>query len=192
MNSDYIRDIDAAIVALQSGLTIVYPTDTVWGIGCDASCSEAVKRVYALKRRSDSKALITLVADRDMLATYVEGIVDPEILDNVMSDPRPVTVVYPKGINVAPELLAEDGSIGIRIVATGFAHDLCKAFGKPIVSTSANISGMPTPAVYREISSDVLGAADYVAMTGRNNNVSSLPSKIVKLTKEGEIIVLRG
>jgi len=163
----------------------------VWGIGCDATDSDAVRKVFDIKHRVDSKALITLVADEEMLMRHIDGAIPPQCAGCVSEADRPVTVVYPGGRDVAPELLAADGSIGIRIVRDGFAADLCRALGGPVVSTSANISGEPSPAVYGEITDDVLHAMDYVAMTGRDNLAPSRPSRVVKLTDNGDIIILR-
>ena len=193
MNSDYdyTDDLSKAVAALRSGGVIAYPTDTVWGIGCDATCSEAVRKVFEIKHRADSKALITLVADEDMLAHHIADGVGRQGIEYVMSSDRPVTVVYPGGQGVAPELLAADGSIGIRIVGDGFASDLCRALGGPIVSTSANISGEPAPAVYGAIDPALLDTLDYVAMTGRDNAAPSRPSRVVKITDTGDIIILR-
>lgn len=190
-NCDYTDDLDKAVAALRSGGVIAYPTDTVWGIGCDATDSDAVRKVFDIKHRADSKALITLVADEEMLMRHIAGAVPPQCAVCVSEADRPVTVVYPGGRDVAPELLAADGSIGIRIVRSGFAADLCRALGGPVVSTSANISGEPAPAVYGEITDDVLRAMDYVAMTGRDNLAPSRPSRVVKLTDSGDIIILR-
>ncbi|MDE6395475.1 MAG: L-threonylcarbamoyladenylate synthase, partial [Duncaniella sp.] len=175
--STYDNDVRRAVAVMRDGGVIAYPTDTVWGIGCDASCSEAVRRVFEIKRRADSKALITLVSDEDMLARYLADRVSDVCRDIIADSSRPVTVVYPGGVNVAPELLAADGSIGIRIVRTGFASDLCRQSGGAIVSTSANISGQPAAAVYSEISEEILGAVDYVAHTGREGVPPSRPSK---------------
>lgn len=193
MNSDYdyTYDLHKAVAALRSGGVIAYPTDTVWGIGCDATCSEAVKKVFEIKHRADSKALITLVADEDMLAGHIADGAGRCGIEYVSASDRPVTVVYPGGRDVAPELLAADGSIGIRIVRDGFASDLCRALGGPIVSTSANISGEPAPAVYGSIEPALLDRLDYVALTGRDNAAPSRPSKVVKITDTGDIIILR-
>ena len=193
MNSDYdyTEDLNKAVAALRSGGVIAYPTDTVWGIGCDAANSDAVRKVFEIKHRADSKALITLVADEEMLMRHIAGGIPPQCAECISAGDRPVTVVYPGGREVASELLAADGSIGIRIVREGFASDLCRALGGPVVSTSANISGEPSPAVYGEITDDVLRAMDYVALTGRDNLAHSRPSRVVKLADNGDIIILR-
>lgn len=187
----YNSDVKRAVAVMRAGGVIAYPTDTVWGIGCDVSCSEAVRRVFEIKRRADSKALITLVSDEKMLGRYIADRVSDVCRDIIADSSRPVTVVYPGGVNVAPELLADDGSIGIRIVRSGFAYDLCRRSEGAIVSTSANISGRPTPAVYCEISDEILNAVDYVALTGREDMSPSRPSKVVKLMPDGSVIIIR-
>lgn len=193
MNSDYnyTDDLNEAVAVLRSGGVIAYPTDTVWGIGCDAANSEAVRRIFDIKHRADSKALITLVADEEMLLRHIAGEIPAGCMEYVKDGGRPVTVVYPAGRNVAPELLASDGSIGIRIVREGFASDLCRALGRPVVSTSANISGEPAPAVYGGIVPEILGAMDYVARTGRDGAAPSRPSRVVKITEAGDVVILR-
>lgn len=189
--SEYINDINAAVSVMRRGGVIAYPTDTVWGIGCDASCSEAVKRIYEIKRRADSKALITLVSDEEMLSGYIDGSLPAICEEYVDHSERPVTVVYPHGRNVAAELLASDGSIGIRVTHCGYAGDLCRAMGGAVVSTSANISGEPAPSVFGEISREILDAVDYVAVTDRNGREPARPSRVIKLTENGDIIILR-
>lgn len=175
---------------MKRGGVIVYPTDTVWGIGCDATCSEAVRRIYEIKRRTDSKALICLVADEEMLRHHV-GSVPQAVSDSLSGFDRPTTVIYPEARNVAPELLAPDGSIGIRVTSEEFSCGLCKALGNAVVSTSANISGHPAPAIFSEISQEILAQADYVAASRRSDTSKSAPSRVILITPEGEIKVLR-
>lgn len=188
---DYNRDIEAAVDVMRRGGVIAYPTDTVWGIGCDAACADAVRRIYDIKHRADSKALITLVADEDMLASCIRGGIPDICRDYLRESDRPTTIVYPEGCNVAPELLAEDGSIGIRITRDDFSRDLCRMLGRAVVSTSANISGEPAAQSFRDISRDILDAVDYVALSCRESTGPSRPSRVVKLTEDGEMIVLR-
>ena len=185
------EDISKAVDVLRHGGVIAYPTDTVWGLGCDASCQDAVRRIYEIKRRVDSKALITLVSDRAMLSEYIDGEIPSGVLEELASCGRPVTVVYPRGRNVARGLMAADGSLGIRVVAEGFANELCRAFGGAIVSTSANISGFPSPAVYAEIAPELLKSVDYVAVHGREGEAPARPSKVVRLCHDGSIETLR-
>ncbi len=187
----YDQDVASAIDVLGGGGVILYPTDTVWGVGCDACDEAAVAAVYRLKHRADSKALIVLVADEEMLSRHI-GVEVPQTVKDFMADhpDRPVTVVYPHGHHVAPNLLAEDGSVGIRMVKHGFAHDLCRKFGRPIVSTSANISGEPSARTFGEISREVVSAADYVCTTGRELPPGR-PSMVVKLGEDSLITILR-
>lgn len=193
MNQDpeYIRDIETAVAVMKNGGIIAYPTDTVWGIGCDSTDEVAVKRIYEIKRRSDSKAMITLVSDEEMLHRYIDGCMPSVCREMLQTSDRPTTVVFPRGRGIAPSLLASDGSVGIRITRSGFSGDLCRAMGCPVVSTSANISGEPAATIFSEITPEILEAVDYVAMTGREASAPSKPSRVVKITDDGDVIILR-
>lgn len=179
-----------AVSVMKRGGVILYPTDTVWGIGCDATSSDAVRRVYEIKRRSDSKALISLVSDIDMLERFV-GNVPLSVADFLEKSDRPTTVVYPSCRLLAPELLADDGSAGIRVTSEIYSRDLCQELGVPVVSTSANISGKPAPALFSEISDEIISAVDYVADFRRDDSTVSAPSRVVKLNSDGSFIILR-
>lgn len=183
-------DLRHATDTLRRGGIIIYPTDTIWGIGCDATNPEAVSRVYALKQRDDSKALITLVSDIAMLERYVDTVPDVayELLE---AADTPLTVIYDRGIRLAPNLLAPDGSVGIRIPSDDYASRLCRMLRRPIVSTSANISGAPAPASFSEIVPSLLQAADYVAHHRRNDSAPHKASSIIKLSSRGEIKIIR-
>lgn len=183
-------DLRHATDTLRRGGIIIYPTDTIWGIGCDATNPEAVSRVYALKQRDDSKALITLVSDIAMLERYVDTVPDVayELLE---AADTPLTVIYDRGIRLAPNLLAPDGSVGIRIPSDDYASRLCRMLRRPIVSTSANISGAPAPASFSEIDPSLLQAADYVAHHRRNDSAPHKASSIIKLSSSGEIKIIR-
>ena len=183
------KDLQLACEALERGEVILYPTDTVWGIGCDATNPVAVRRVYDIKHRSDSKALIVLVGSLDMLRQYVDRVPDEAL--GFIAGERPTTMVLDGGNGLAPNLLADDGSVGMRVTSEAFSKSLCQAFGRPIVSTSANISGMPAPSIYSEISSDILDAVDYVATTRRDDTGRSMPSRIVKIDLKGNIQIIR-
>jgi L-threonylcarbamoyladenylate synthase len=188
---DYRNDIKQAIEVLKRGGVILYPTDTVWGIGCDATRSDAVKKVFEIKRRADSKALITLMSNTAMLERYVDDVPDVafELIDVATT---PLTIVYDKGINLAPELLADDGSIGVRISTERFSSSLCREFRRPIVSTSANISGQPTPRTFTEISDEIKAAVDYVCTSRQEETDDShKPSSVIKLSNNGQIKILR-
>lgn len=184
------EDINNAVAALRSGGVIVYPTDTVWGIGCDATNSAAVRRVFEIKRRADAKALISLVSDEAMLERWVNDIPDVAY-DLIAAAVKPMTIVYDHPTGLAPELLAEDGSAAIRVTGDSFCQALCRALRKPLVSTSANISGDSTPECFAHISEEIIDAADYVAQSRRNEPASAKPSSVIKLGSGGLITVIR-
>ncbi len=183
-------DIKNACQVMARGGVILYPTDTVWGIGCDATRSNAVRRVFDIKRRSDSKALITLVGDETMLERYVEEVPDIawELLEAAVD---PITVVYDHGTGLAPELLASDGSVGIRLTHENFSQRLCRAFRRPIVSTSANISGRPTPMSFDSIDREIRGAVDYVVHYRRDEPARHRPSSVIRLRADGTFKIIR-
>lgn len=187
----YIKDIDAAATTLRKGGLILYPTDTVWGIGCDATNPDAVRRVFDLKRRNDSKALITLVSDLRMLARTVDNIPDAAYQLIEVSD-RPVTIVYDHGCGVADNLPAPDGSLAVRVTKEDFSRSLCRKFGRPIVSTSANVSGQPTPRSFSLISDNIISGVDYVCLSRRcESDTGSRPSMIIKISDNGVFKILR-
>lgn len=184
------EDIKNAVEVLRKGGVILYPTDTVWGIGCDATNAEAVAKVYEIKHREDSKALICLVDSEGRLQRYVRDV--PEIAWQLMEmSEKPMTVILDNAINLAPNLIAEDGSIALRITKEAFSKELCYRFQKAIVSTSANISGEPTAQNYRDISPELLEAVDYVCTSRRQEHKPHTPSSIVKVGRENEIKIIR-
>lgn len=187
---DTNQDILNAVAALRGGGVIIYPTDTVWGIGCDATDSAAVRRIFAIKKRADSKALITLVADSEMLGRYVSGDLS-KALALLSESERPTTVVYPHAANLSPELLAPDGSAGMRITSEPVSAALCRQFGGAIVSTSANISGEPTPSAFGKISTEILDAADYVMTSRRDEHSEAKPSRVLRLNADGTVDIIR-
>lgn len=199
-------DLEEAVRVLRAGGVIVYPTDTVWGIGCDATNEEAVRRVYALKRRADSKSMLVLLDAPGKLQGYVEEV--PEMAWELLecTSPlqlplqggrentehiRPLTIIYPRGKNLAKNLLAEDGSVGIRITREPFSKALCERLRRPIVSTSANISGEPAAKTFRQISEAVLEQADYVCLYRRDDEEEKAPSSIIKVGLHNEIEIIR-
>lgn len=184
------EDIRKAVGVLRDGGIILYPTDTIWGIGCDATNAEAVKRVYEIKRREDSKAMICLVDSDARLQRYVKNVpyVAWELIDAVI---KPTTIILDNAVNLARNLIAEDGSIGIRITKEPFSHELCYRFQKAIVSTSANISGEPAAQNYPDISEEIIGAVDYVCTSRRQEHKPHTPSSIIKLSERGEVIIIR-
>ena len=184
------EDIKNAIEVMKQGGVILYPTDTVWGIGCDATNAEAVAKVYKIKKRDDSKALICLVDSDARLQRYVRNVpnVAWDILDIAN---KPTTIILDGAINLAPNLIAEDGSIALRITKEPFSHELCYRFQKPLVSTSANISGEPSAANYNDISQELLDAVDYVCFSRRQEHKPHTPSSIIKLKEDGEVTIIR-
>ncbi len=183
-------EVKKAIEVLKQGGVILYPTDTVWGIGCDATNPEAVKKVYALKRRVDSKAMICLVDSPNRLARYVKNVPDV-VWDMVDLATQPLTVIYEHAGGLAPNLLAEDGTVGIRVTSEDFSKALCYRFQKPIVSTSANISGEPTPPIFEAISDEVKVAVDYVVHFNQRSKQQHQPSKIIRVKENGEFEIIR-
>ena len=185
-----MNEIKKMVEVLRKGGLILYPTDTVWGIGCDATNEEAVKKVFKLKRREDSKSLIVLVDSVDRLAAYVDEVPDVAWDLAEVSD-TPLTIIYPTGKNLAKNVMAEDGSVGIRVTNEEFSKALCYAFRKPIISTSANISGNPTPENFSQIEDEIKNGVDYVAEARRNEDEKKSPSSIIKFEKNGTFAVLR-
>jgi L-threonylcarbamoyladenylate synthase len=180
--------IDKVLIALENKQTILYPTDTVWGIGGDATSKKVVEKVYALKQRADHKALIVLVKDIEMLNKYVQEI--PEQAFAFLEEERPTTIVYPKGIQMATNLLGGDGSIGIRIPKHPFCQELLASFDKPIISTSANVSGNETPKNFDSIDSKILEGVDYIVPLQKVTNQSQ-PSRVIKINVDGTVQILR-
>jgi len=183
-------DLKKACEILQKGGVIIYPTDTIWGIGCDATREDAVKRIYEIKRRADSKSMLTLLDSPDRLHLYVDDV--PDIaFDLIECADKPLTVIYSGAKNLAPNLIASDGTIGIRISKEPFSQALCRRFGKPIVSTSANFSGEPSPANFSEINPDIFRLIDYVVHYRSDETQKSKPSSIIRLEKNGIIKIIR-
>ena len=188
-------DIKKAVECMRKGGVILYPTDTVWGIGCDATNAEAVKRVYKIKQREDSKALICLVDSDARMQRYFRNVPDVawQLIDSLKeaTDAKPTTLILDGAINLAPNLIAEDGSLGIRITNEPFSKELCFRFQKAIVSTSANISGEPAAQNYCDIDPRILEAVDYVCWSRRQEHKPHTPSSIIKLKENGEVTVIR-
>lgn len=184
------QEIKNACNTLNSGGVILYPTDTIWGIGCDATNEEAVKRVYEIKRRADMKSMLVLMDNPAKLQTYLADV--PDIAwDLIELADKPLTIIYDDAKNLAKNLLSEDGSVGIRITEERFSSELCRQFRKPIVSTSANISGEASPQNFGEISEEIKNAVDYVVDFRQKETAKSQPSGIIKLAKNGSITVIR-
>lgn len=188
------QDIKNAVEVLRQGGVILYPTDTVWGIGCDATNQEAVKRVYDIKQRDDSKALICLVDSDARLQRYVRQVPDVawQLIDSLKeSEAKPMTIILDGAVNLAPNLIAEDGSIALRITNEPFSKELCYRFQKALVSTSANISGQPAAQNYQDIAPELLEAVDYVCWSRRQEHKPHAPSSIIRLRQNGEVEIIR-
>ena len=204
------EDIKKAVETMRKGGVILYPTDTVWGIGCDATNAEAVKRVYEIKQRDDSKALICLVDSDARMQRYFRNVPDVawqlvdslkegdvpdvawQLVDSLKEgDGKPTTLILDGAINLADNLIAEDGSVGIRITNEPFSKELCFRFQKAIVSTSANISGEPAAQNYCDIDPRIIEAVDYVCWSRRQEHKPHTPSSIIKLKENGEVEIIR-
>lgn len=190
LTKEQLQDISEAVSVVKRGGVILYPTDTIWGIGCDATNAEAVARVYAIKQRVDSKALICLLGSDASLNLYVNNV--PEVAyDLIEFATRPLTIIYDNARNLAPNLLAEDGSVGIRVTKEEFSQTLCMRCKRALVSTSANISGQPSPASFKDIAPELLEAVDYVCTSRRDEKPQARPSSIMKLSSSNEIKIIR-
>lgn len=184
------EEIIQACKVMQEGGVILYPTDTIWGIGCDATNEDAVRRVYKIKQRVDSKALLILVDNPVKVDFYVSDV--PDIAwDLIELADKPLTIIFPGARNLAGNLLAEDGSVGIRVTHETFSKRLCERFRKAIVSTSANISGEPAPLNFAEISSEIINAVDYIVKYRQDDLSKPKPSSIIMLGKGGTVKVIR-
>ena len=188
-NPELLNEIEKATEILNKGGLLLYPTDTVWGIGCDATNPEAVKKIYRLKKREDNKALICLVSDIRMLEKFVYEVPDAAY-DIVELSDKPTTIIYDQPINVANNLIAEDNTLAIRVASDEFCQKLIRKLKRPLVSTSANISGQPTPKSFSEISKDILKGVDYVVNLHREKQ-NNIPSTIIKLSNNGVVKIIR-
>ena len=183
-------DVNLAVKTLRKGGIILYPTDTVWGLGCDATCCEAVERIFALKARAEGKSMLVLADCEAMLERHVEEV--PEIAYSLLEAAvNPLTIVYDKGRGLAAPLLGDDGSIGLRITQERFSKELCRRLRHPIVSTSANVSGEAAPRFFSEISSEIRAGVDYIPFYRRDDHTPATPSDIIRLHSDGEFKILR-
>ena len=188
--SEFEKDIDHCLAVLHEGGTILYPTDTVWGIGCDATNPSAVQKIYKLKERPSRKSMIVLLADEKDILKYVAS-PDPAVFEYLKSVDKPTTVVYDGAIGLAQNLVQDDGSIAIRIVGDKFCRHLLKRFRKPIVSTSANLSGEITPSIFREILNPIRTGVDYVVHYRQDDEKPARSSAVVKLNRDGSTTIIR-
>lgn len=186
----FLPDIREAVRVMQQGGVVLYPTDTIWGLGCDARNAEAVQRIYNIKQREDSKALICLVDSELRLEQHVENV--PEVAWQLIECAEsPLTIIYDHGRNLAPNLLAEDGSIGLRLTRELFSMLLCQHMKGAVVSTSANISGHPAPKTFKEITPEIINAVDYVCQSRRNECQPQSASHIIKLSDDSQVTIIR-
>lgn len=184
------KEVLKAVDHLKKGHVILYPTDTIWGIGCDATKEESVEKIYQIKRRVGDKSMIVLLADPADLYSYVETV--PKIaFDLIRGIDKPLTIIYPGAKNLAANVIADDNSIAIRIVRNEFCKRMVKGFGKPVVSTSANISGDPSPVVYSRISEKIISSVDHVVDYQRNMVHRTRPSTIIKINEKGIFHIIR-
>ncbi|MBS1762575.1 MAG: threonylcarbamoyl-AMP synthase [Bacteroidetes bacterium] len=183
-------DIDNCLKVLNEGGIILYPTDTIWGLGCDATNEKAVAKIFKIKKRSDTKSMIILVSNETQIRNYVSQ-KTPKIFDFIKGINKPVTVIYNNAINLASNVIAEDGSVGIRIVDEPFCKRLIDLFGKPIVSTSSNISGYPPPAIFDDIDIEIKNSVDYIVKYRRDETTPSSPSAVIKMNDDYSFTVLR-
>lgn len=189
-NITFEQDIKNALDTLRKGGIILYPTDTIWGIGCDATNADAVKKIYDLKRRAESKSMLVLVDSEAALERTVNDV--PEVAwELIEAAVRPLTIIYDHPHGVAKNLLAEDGSLGIRITRERFSNELCRRLRRPLVSTSANISGGNAPASFRDISQEIIDGVDYVVAYRQGENINAVASNIIKLSEGGLFKVIR-
>lgn len=183
-------EVKKTIEVLRAGGIILYPTDTVWGIGCDATNAEAVEKIYQIKQRDDSKSMLVITDGMARIQSYVDEI--PDIAwDLAELADKPITIIYPQAKNLAANLISDDGSIGIRISSEKFSKQLCAAFRRPIVSTSANISGEPSPECFAEISDIIKDQMDYIVQYRQDDTQKKQASSIIKLKKNGTFVILR-
>ena len=199
--------LNEAVRVLREGGVILYPTDTVWGLGCDATNSESVARIYSIKQRSDSKSLVLLACDLDQVARYIDQI-PPMAVDLVEVNDKPMTIIYPGAVtypspdegeapkadkyHLASNAVAADGTVGIRIPMMDFCKQLAWKFGRPVVSTSANISGKPSPAKFKDIPEEITGAVDYIVDPRLEAGATGKASQIIKIGLRGEVEIIRG
>ncbi len=183
-------EMDRCVAVLKAGGLILYPTDTIWGIGCDAANEQAVKKIYNLKKREEKKSMIILLSDKNDVPLYAKAPSDA-LLTELSASEKPLTVIYPGAKNLASNLINQDGTIAIRIVKNKFCNDMIKAFGKPVISTSANISGEKYPENFSEISQHIIKGVDYTVRLRQEETGASCPSRIIKWTEENKVIVIR-
>src|SRR5690606_22763359 len=190
LNSDIEAEIVKSLSVLRSGGVILYPTDTIWGIGCDATDDQAVEKIFRIKNRPEKKSMIVLIASSRDILKYVAA-PPPEIWDLIENTPTPLTIIFPGGIGFAPRLIDEEGNVAIRVVQYEFGRHLIRRFRKPLVSTSANISGKPFTESFAQSDREIIDNVDYAVNFRREDTEKKKPSKIIRLEKSGKITVIR-
>lgn len=190
MMSEFELDLEHCLAVLSDGGTILYPTDTVWGIGCDATDAAAVEKVFKIKERPSQKSMIVLLADEKDILQYVSN-PDPHVFEYLKTVQKPTTIVYDGAVGLAQNLIAEDGTIAIRIVQDKFCRHLIKRLRKPLVSTSANLSGEVTPSIFREVLNPIRTAVDYVVHYRQDDEKAAQSSAVVKLNRDGSTTIIR-
>ena len=189
-NEHFEEDVEKAIEVMQQGGIILYPTDTIWGIGCDATQEKPIRRIFDLKQREDSKSMIILVAEEKDILQYVAA-PDLAVFDFIEEQTRPTTIIFEHAVGLPDNLVSSDGSIAIRIVQDSFCRHLIKRLRKPIVSTSANISGQPSPQHFQQVSEEIKRGVDYIVKWRQNHLSPSQPSQIIKWKSDGSYEVIR-
>jgi L-threonylcarbamoyladenylate synthase len=184
------EEVESALNVLRSGGVILYPTDTIWGLGCDATNAEAISKIYEIKHRDDSKSMIILVAEEKDILRHVAS-PDPQVFDFIEQQERPTTIIFDNAVGLPDNLVAGNGSVAIRMVRDEFCRHLVKRLQKPIVSTSANISGQPPPTCYADIAPELISKVDYVTRWRQDENIHSSPSRIIKWESNGAYQVIR-
>ncbi len=190
MEADFFSEVEAALAVLRGGGVILYPTDTVWGLGCDATNEVAVRKIYEIKKRSDNKNLIILVADERDILHYVAA-PDLAVFNFIQQQKKPTTIIFENAVNLPDNLIADDGSIAIRIVRDEFCRHLVKRLRKPLVSTSANSSGLPSPKFFDEITEDLTTSVDHIVQWRQHDKTPANPSQIIKWKSDGSYEIIR-
>lgn len=184
------EDLKVAVETMRKGGVILYPTDTIWGIGCDATNSEAVKRIYEIKKRANNKAMLVLVSSMDIVEKYVDNVPEMAYQLNELSE-KPISIIYDGAIGLANELLGDNNSVGIRVSRDSFSQKLCSLLKRPIVSTSANVAGCPSPAYFDEITDEIKSAVDYIVKYRQDDKTPHIASSIVQLSQDNVIKIIR-
>ena len=190
MRNFFETEVEAALEVLRNGGIILYPTDTIWGLGCDATNAEAVKKIYNVKQREDTKSLIILMADEREILQYVAA-PDLSVFDFIEKQTRPTTIIFENGVGLPSNLIAQDGSIAIRLVGDEFCRHLIKRLRKPVVSTSANISGQPSPRTFKDISEEIKSSVTHIVQWRQDDETAAQPSQIIKWNSDGSYVVIR-